>query len=136
MMKLSTIAILLTACSAGDARDVYCGESFCISGVSSRDVVKTTPVEDFNLYRIRFRDRDFTIYEGNQPNISGNLVRNVPIGMKDVRAELFRSGERLLSESCLEPSKCWETCSGLPIWPSMRHARIPQIAALSSSQIG
>jgi hypothetical protein len=57
-----------SGCSA-DNRPVTqaCGETFCIHGVSQASLAKTTPVEDFNLYRIRAQDRLFVIYEGNNP---------------------------------------------------------------------
>ena len=71
MLKHSGIATsfiglgaFLASCSSSPP---FCGEAFCLTEKPSF-VSKETPVEDFNVYRVRYRDRGFTIYEGNHPN--------------------------------------------------------------------
>jgi hypothetical protein len=40
-------------------------------------VTKTSPVEDFNLYKLSYDAREYFIYEGNHPHQSGRLERQL-----------------------------------------------------------
>lgn len=53
----------------------YCGESFCISNVVARSVIKRTPVEDFNTYSFSRIGRQYFVYEGDNPIRKPNLLK-------------------------------------------------------------
>lgn len=60
------LGAFLASCSSPPP---FCGEAFCLKEKPSA-VSKETPVADFNVYRVRYRDRALTIYEGNHPDTS------------------------------------------------------------------
>lgn len=64
---------------------VFCGVSFCLAGVEPEKVMKSTPVEDFNWYKIEMTIGILEIYEGNSPDI-GELQRTPVRELKSVRA--------------------------------------------------
>jgi hypothetical protein len=75
---LFPVCSALIACQVpAAAAPAYCGESFCINTTQTISVSKTTPVEDFNLYKIEFNKRTYQIYEGNYPQPPGQLVRRI-----------------------------------------------------------
>jgi hypothetical protein len=64
----------------------YCGESFCLlDKPNSRS--RTTPAEDFNLYRFQSYGKKFIVYEGNYPNTTGETglgaIPAIPTGFVD-----------------------------------------------------
>jgi len=73
------MALLLVACTEEPSVGP-CGESFCIPADANL-LGKRTPVEDFNLYEVAWRDARFTIYEGNYPqgkDEAGGSVVSLP----------------------------------------------------------
>lgn len=87
---------LVFLCLSCSASPPFCGESFCMVEKPSA-VSKTTPVEDFNLYRFTNGGRHFLIYEGNSPQRGEDLGSIgpdlVPPGF--VEGELFKKQDRL-----------------------------------------
>jgi len=92
---LSVLAISsASACSAASDPVVEaCGESFCIRGVAQDRLTKTSPVEDFNLYRVQTDNRLFVIYEGNAPQTDDRVVGRVRI--QDAAWELLRATDHV-----------------------------------------
>lgn len=86
MLKCLLVAIsaLITSC----ASPKYCGESFCIKSLNSA-VSKRTPVEDFNLYSLTYRDKEFLIYEGNNPKSYKTATQKIPIDKRFKGAVLY-----------------------------------------------
>ena len=62
---LFPLVLTLSACSAEQPTG-ECGVSFCIPA-DAKIISRVTPVDDFNHYKIKWRDSNFSIYEGNHP---------------------------------------------------------------------
>ena len=72
-------ALLSASCNGATAQreSSYCGAIFCADHIIPSQVRKSSPAEDFNLYRIQWRDRIFVIYEGNSPQEGTQYIRTV-----------------------------------------------------------
>ena len=71
MLRLG-VGLIAAAALAGCSKErPYCGEAFCLTEKPT-SISKTTPVEDFNLYRVEMAGKHFLIYEGNHPNTQGD----------------------------------------------------------------
>jgi hypothetical protein len=88
----SACAIVL-GCQASEAADIFCGDSFCIRSVNRQDVAKSSPVEDFNIYRVSYRDRVYQIYEGNNPRPPGRLLNVLALELPEYRVALYQDGD-------------------------------------------
>lgn len=66
MVRTLVAGVLLAGC-ASQTSSGSCGESFCLPP-SANMIQKSQPVEDFLLYRVLYKGREFHIYEGNQPS--------------------------------------------------------------------
>jgi len=77
--------LLIAGCDAPSSSGL-CGESFCLPE-GARLLSKQTPVEDFNLYQIAWRNARFSIYEGNAPagwqGATGEAIR-IPLSARAV----------------------------------------------------
>jgi len=80
----------LPACSNAQAAEDFCGESFCLRSISPDQVRRRSPVEDFTLYDVTYRNRHFRIYEGDNPRAPGAFVRTVRTRLPASQARLFR----------------------------------------------
>lgn len=101
-----SMTILAGACDIDAySADEYCGEAFCIKGIGKEDVSKSTPVEDFNLYNVEYKGRNYLVYEGNSPADSGVAIENVKSnqGAGDSLLVRDREGLRLTIETGKEP---------------------------------
>jgi hypothetical protein len=114
---------LCSACACG-GRTVpvveACGESFCIRGIARNGLIKTTPVEDFNLYRVETNGRLFVIYEGNAPRSDEAVVGHVRangsdwdllrgddhVGARSRRARLQWPQYLVVTTSCATAGQC------------------------------
>jgi hypothetical protein len=92
-LRAFAIAAILTACKGPDGEASYCGDTFCLRSVRSSDVVKTSPVDDFNLYKVSHRGRSYIIYEGNHPSSPGRLLRHLDRRSSFASVELRRNGD-------------------------------------------
>ena len=97
--------LLVLACEkpGDDALSIYEGETFRLKIQASQTVEKTTPVEDFNLYRSSGNGAEFVIYEGNHPQPGGLEVQTgcgwpSVISIHSDKADLVRDG--LTFEGC------------------------------------
>jgi hypothetical protein len=80
---------ILSACSGQSNNELVCGEVFCLA--ADQDLVSVrSPVEDFKVYSVRWRGRDFTIYEGSNPPSLGSYVRDVGSKLGAGRGRLVR----------------------------------------------
>ena len=72
-LKQCVPAVLAVSALAGcsSPSNHYCGEAFCLTENPTK-VSKTSPVEDFNLYRVELAGKQFLVYEGNRPNTQGD----------------------------------------------------------------
>lgn len=68
----------------------YCGESFCLNVPRVGLIEVSQPIEDFKIHRIIIGERVYVIYEGDNPDISGEFVRN--IRGRHLRGRMFRDG--------------------------------------------
>jgi hypothetical protein len=125
------------ACSGSTVPVVEaCGESFCIQGIAQNRLIKTTPVEDFNLYRVQTNGRLFVIYEGNAPQSDEAVVGHVRangsawdllrandhIGARSYRERLQWPQYLVVTTSCAAASQC-------PIEGFIRSIRLLEPAA-------
>src|SRR3990167_10610368 len=71
------VAILSLSACAGSrkAAPEFCGESFCLSGVSAKMVQSESPVEDFVVHKLKYKEKKYSIYEGNAPELSGEKFK-------------------------------------------------------------
>ena len=101
---------LLWGCTGQEPRGA-CGDSFCLPRSASL-LGKQTPVEDFNLYQVEWRETRFGIYEGNQPQ-RADEARSTPLRLPiDDSATLYVSeaGGNVLVEimsECGIGKSCW-----------------------------
>lgn len=65
IVKASLLAISLSLLSCKE-RSEYCGESFCVTKIP--DSFYKEQRVDFNIYRLTYRGKTATLYEGNHPS--------------------------------------------------------------------
>lgn len=59
---------------------ILCSDGFYIIGEEFFEAKTTTPVEDFKLHEVSSNNRQFIIYEGNQPDLNLNASQKVHLG--------------------------------------------------------
>ena len=92
MSKFRSVAVaaaMAALASCSNSRP-YCGESFCLTEKPA-SISKTTPAEDFNLYRVNMAGKQFLIYEGNHPNTEGD--RSIGVIAASTLPKGFSQGE-------------------------------------------
>ena len=72
----------------------YCGESFCLKGISAAQVRSSSPVEDFNIYRVALEKNVYVIYEGNAPQASPPRVSTAVVPIPDAEATYHRDSAK------------------------------------------
>ena len=82
--------VILTSCQSPVEQPKFCGETFCLRSVAPEQVTKTTPVEDFNIYKISHQEREYSIYEGDNPQPPGRFVRSIKSSYPANNVRMFR----------------------------------------------